>query len=849
MSKATPAGTSGGAGITAVSASYVQFGSTLTPNGTEDTSQIQTALTNAGVQFVSSGTGQIVLLGSGTFKVGTFNAPLTVPSGVILRGAGAGTTIIQKQTYTNAGTTYSQAPLRTAGFIGDLNAVTINIHRPADLTGLNFDFWPIISVSPGGVGNSPGPDVVAGGISNLTVDGAQGATSVTVADGTKFTAGAFVLIDELSLPSWQPTPVGYPAPAVAGGNTVTISNASPAVVSWTGHGLAIDSKVSFTTTGTLPSPLVAGQTYFVIGGGFGANQFEISATSRGTPINTTTTGSGTHTAVVTPQVRAGDRAVYNMHNPYFPGQDDTTPPQFSNVTITNASPAVVTWTGSNFNAGNPVTFETTGTLPSPLVAGQTYYVIAAGLTANTFEISATIGGAAINTTSAGSGTHTGFVNGDCTQSGIFNLFCRGNLYANNNQFANNDTDGRPINEIKEIASVVGNVVTFTSPLSISYRIANTAQLVRYSASGSASGGNSVHVKFSGVEKLTVLQSGSGGIFFACAAYCWAKNVEISNVHGLGVAIDNCYRCELRDSYIHTSINPVPASDSYAWSPQRGSSELLIENNIAEDYCKAAGVFRSCGAGSVVAYNYTDNGFDWEGNYYSAGTHTAGDATDILFTEGQECGLNASHSVGCHHVLFEGNWSWNADSDYTHGNSTYITFFRNWLTGQRSKTPDPDDPQSTRGGGGAAWSWYMTYVGNVIGRSGLMSAWDYTNARMGCDVNGNNCVGFGAGGNDWGSIKDVWRIGYDPEHWGSNSDSLTQATLIRDGNYDFKTNSQRWHNTPATFAMPNSLYLSSKPAFFNTYLSANTWPPYDPSNGTTNNLPAKFRFDNGTPNSP
>lgn len=77
------------------------------------------------------------------------------------------------------------------------------------------------------------------------------------------------------------------------------------------------------------------------------------------------------------------------------------------VTITNASPGVVTWTNHNLSVNQPVVFTTTGGLPTGLTAGTTYYVIAAGLTSGAFEVAATPGGAAINTSSAGSGTHTG----------------------------------------------------------------------------------------------------------------------------------------------------------------------------------------------------------------------------------------------------------------------------------------------------------------------------------------------------------------------------------------------------------------------------------------------------------
>jgi len=77
------------------------------------------------------------------------------------------------------------------------------------------------------------------------------------------------------------------------------------------------------------------------------------------------------------------------------------------VTITNASPGVVTWTAHGFVAGQTVAFSTTGALPTGLTAGTTYYVIASGLATDTFQVSATLGGSAINTSSAGSGTHTG----------------------------------------------------------------------------------------------------------------------------------------------------------------------------------------------------------------------------------------------------------------------------------------------------------------------------------------------------------------------------------------------------------------------------------------------------------
>jgi hypothetical protein len=75
-------------------------------------------------------------------------------------------------------------------------------------------------------------------------------------------------------------------------------------------------------------------------------------------------------------------------------------------TIDIATPGLVHLTAHGRNADDPVTFTTTGALPTGLAVATVYYVIAAGLTANAFEVAATVGGAAINTSGTQSGVHT-----------------------------------------------------------------------------------------------------------------------------------------------------------------------------------------------------------------------------------------------------------------------------------------------------------------------------------------------------------------------------------------------------------------------------------------------------------
>src|SRR4030065_1750756 len=75
------------------------------------------------------------------------------------------------------------------------------------------------------------------------------------------------------------------------------------------------------------------------------------------------------------------------------------------VTMTIASPCVVTWTAHGFTTGTIVIFTTTGTLPTGITSGQHYYLTV--LTVDTFTISAALlNPVEITTTGTQSGTHT-----------------------------------------------------------------------------------------------------------------------------------------------------------------------------------------------------------------------------------------------------------------------------------------------------------------------------------------------------------------------------------------------------------------------------------------------------------
>jgi len=378
-----------------------------------------------------------------------------------------------------------------------------------------------------------------------------------------------------------------------------------------------------------------------------------------------------------------------------------------------------------------------------------------------------------------------------SQQDAFSWFCR--------------TD-RPTCETKEIASVSGNTITFTTPIHISYRVSHTAQLSTY--------GNNTFVKNAGVELLTITGGDDGNLWFNWTAYSWAKNVEITAWLGEGIGVNHSFRVEVRDSYIHDADWPVPGGGGYAISLANGSAEILVENCISIRANKNM-VARCCGAASVFGYNYTD------------------DAYDGGVAAWQEIGLNASHMVGPHHVLFEGNYGFNWDSDHTHGNAICHTIFRNWLRGVRRTFTDITDNQTwtdtvadgaapLRCGGATAYSYWHSFIGNVMGAQGQMTGFVYDNSLN----NGPNAM--------------IWFLGWDSNS-PNPSDPAVASSTIRDGNWDWVTSSKKWQNTP--FTIPPSLYLMGKPAFFGT----NTWPWVDPSSGTAYTLPAKARYDAGTPN--
>ncbi len=112
-----------------------------------------------------------------------------------------------------------------------------------------------------------------------------------------------------------------------------------------------------------------------------------------------TSGTGLQSSCHIYMVSTGDHIITD--NTYEVGQPDSP----ATCTITIASSRIRL--AQRYNAGLPVVFATTGTLPTGITAGTTYFVSATGLTTRSFEISSTFANAIAGTSITLSGTQSG----------------------------------------------------------------------------------------------------------------------------------------------------------------------------------------------------------------------------------------------------------------------------------------------------------------------------------------------------------------------------------------------------------------------------------------------------------
>ena len=219
----------------------------------------------------------------------------------------------------------------------------------------------------------------------------------------------------------QPTYNTFTVSTNPGGSVAVLANGSSLTITAVKtHKLLEAYTISFTTTGTLPAPLLVGETYYVLPTNLTETQFSISTQKNGAAVSITTAGSGIHRYNIVGLTLTQTRENYNYIDitVFQPGDFITLTPTGTTCTISIANPAVVTLVGHGFSAGDVIKFTTTGALPTGMSVQNRYFVIAAGLTANTFQFTdVPVVGLAIETTGTQSGVQkVGLVTGRASDS-------------------------------------------------------------------------------------------------------------------------------------------------------------------------------------------------------------------------------------------------------------------------------------------------------------------------------------------------------------------------------------------------------------------------------------------------
>jgi hypothetical protein len=430
---------------------------------------------------------------------------------------------------------------------------------------------------------------------------------------------------------------------------------------------------------------------------------------------------------------------------------------------------------------------------------------------------------------------------------------------------------RPTAELHRIASIGAGpcpgtacTLTFDDPLTIAFRQSGGHAAQVYGSlypSNSSFTSPIAFLQYAGVENVSLLRGPNGGLEMEFCAYCWAKNVEVGDWYNGGINIEYSVRSELNTIYVHHCWDSVNSGGEYPIALDNASTEILITNSITNFGGKGM-VARAGGAGSVVSYSYIDD--TMYDDYSGIGDYWV------------EMGANASHYSGPHHVLFEGDWGENLDNDNTHGNSVYITFFRNQGSGLRTPFTDPslnkavndyqgtgyacgttgssgcwsNPPAPLRAAGPMAYNYWFGFVGNVLGT-----------AKETTSANGWTYQG------DWSASR-IWMLGWGdgmPGGTGSGGedpylDGATASYVFRHGDYDYVNGSIADWTSGYSHTLPNSFYASSQPSFFGASGAHCTYPwpwvtptgstPIQSPSGTgcasTDGLPAKARWDARTP---
>jgi hypothetical protein len=351
----------------------------------------------------------------------------------------------------------------------------------------------------------------------------------------------------------------------------------------------------------------------------------------------------------------------------------------------------------------------------------------------------------------------------------------------------------------------GSVVNISRPLYYTPYTAAVSNASGQAGSNEPAGAKYRTISFptqkAGYEYFHVTATGDIGpnqiVLLQGCLYCWVKGVETqntgSNSGSAHVELDNSYGAEIRDGYYHDQRSGASGA-GYGVYFQFTNSDHKVENNVMR-HNRHSIVYQGGGSGTAILYNYLDDMY-----------------TDDLTYLGS---ARTSHGAHPYMNLFEGNIISHIAADDFWGTSSHFVFFRNWLWGAETGTGVPSFPPNNGYDAVDLYTGqeYYSFVGNVLGKTGLKATWSAA-ALTGFDEyseSGNPTV-YSAGGT-------------------LGSAASSSATILRHGNWDYKTAGVAFWDGGSAHTLASSIYYASSPGFLSGY----AWPLEGPEGGPTTNV--------------
>ena len=363
---------------------------------------------------------------------------------------------------------------------------------------------------------------------------------------------------------------------------------------------------------------------------------------------------------------------------------------------------------------------------------------------------------------------------------------------------------RNLGQFVEIKSVSPTNVTFDPPLYLNYNVYGTNDPQGIECKSM--------VRWVGFESLQITNANSAygtikqHIAFEGAAYWWVKDCKFSKSDKYLVKAHNTFRGEVRSSAFGGAFGP----GTYGYGPDQGYGMLysyvntacLFEDNILHDLHVAIATQGPSG-GHVIAYNFVTNTWDVDLTVTQP---------DVVF-----------HSAHGHMILVEGNNLLKINADNMNGSSGYNTAFRNRIRNKQGAENYLINAFELM-----AHQYNYNVVGNVLGTR---------NFEIYYETEGVDRSEF--------MTPSIYRFGYYSagDESASGNDPRVKSSILRHGNWDSFTSKTSsgvvWDASISDHTIPNSLYLTAKPAWWGSLPWPAVGPDLSPIDGQ---IPAQVRWN-------